>query len=266
MMQLFTYSEGSILLRLLLSHVITDFFLQPNRWVQDKRERGWKSPYLLVHALLAGALAWVFLWDVNAWPWALIIAVTHYVIDGIKLSFNRRIERSAKDEATKAKLNLSSFLVDQALHVLVLVLVWLLIIHGGDRIHWKDIFFNYRLLLCALGYLLVLSPAGYCIGMFTQRWASELNMDDSLKDVGKWIGMMERVIILTLILMHQYASIGFLITAKSLLRLVDKPDALLTGEPVKFSPRKHTEYVLVGTFLSFSVALFVGLVLISFLG
>jgi hypothetical protein len=261
MMQVFTYSEGSILLRLLLSHVITDFFLQPNSWVEHKKEKGWRSPYLLVHALLAGALAWLLLWDVHMWPWAIIISVSHYIIDGIKLSFNRRIQRSDRDEAWKAKRNLSSFLADQAAHVLVLIAVWLTIIHGGDRIQWKELLFNYRVLLCALSYLLVLSPAGYCIGMFTQRWASELNMDDSLKDVGKWIGMMERVIILTLILMHQFASIGFLITAKSLLRLVDKPEALLTGEPVHFSPRKHTEYVLVGTFLSFSVALFVGLLL-----
>lgn len=261
MMQVFTYSEGSILLRLLLSHVLTDFFLQPNSWVKDKKERGWKSVYLLIHALMAGALAWLFLWDFQAWPAALVISVSHYIIDGIKLSINRRIEISDRDESAKAKWNLSTFLADQVAHVLVIVVVWLLIIDGGDRIHWKDLFFNYKILLCAFGYLLVLSPAGYCIGMFTQRWASELSLEDSLKDVGKWIGMMERVIILTLMLMHQYAAIGFLITAKSVLRLVDKPDSLLTGEPIRFSPRKHTEYVLVGTFLSFSVALFVGLLL-----
>lgn len=43
MMQVFTYSEGSILLRLLLSHVLTDFFLQPNSWVKDRKGDG--SPY-----------------------------------------------------------------------------------------------------------------------------------------------------------------------------------------------------------------------------
>jgi len=85
-------------------------------------------------------------------------------------------------------------------------------------------------------------------------------MEDSLKDAGRWIGMLERILIITFIFINQYIGIGFLIAAKSLLRLIDKPEnAFGTSKP--FSSRKHTEYVLIGTFLSFAIAILTGLVI-----
>lgn len=265
MTPVFTYDEGSILLKLIVSHIITDFFIQPDRWIADKKNRGWKSKYLLLHSLIAGVLALVLLQDKHDLKWALFISVSHYIIDVLKITIDRRIERAASlNETAKSKKYLSSFIADQIAHCVILVFVWLSVIHGFDKIKPADTLFSYRVLLRLAGYLIILNPTGYAIGIFTRRWLNELNMQDSLKDVGKWIGMMERIIILTLVLLNQFSSIGFLITAKSLLRLIDKPDISSGAIPPVFSSRKHTEYVLVGTFLSFSVALFVG-ILINFL-
>jgi len=266
MMAMFTYTEGSILIRLVLAHLVTDFFLQPDKWVEDKRQKRWRSTYLPVHASLAGILSLLFLWDFSQWSIASIIAVTHYIIDGVKLSSDHKLDKKKPIPDGIFPKKLSSFLIDQAAHLVVTLLAWLWIIKGIQKLQIQEIIFNYHVLLYLIGYLVILNPTGYIIGMFTSRWTNELDLNDSLKDVGRWIGMMERLIILTLVLLNQFAAIGFLVTAKSLLRLIDKPEASsLANGNSKFSSRKHTEYVLVGTFLSFSIALATGMMIKLFL-
>ncbi|MET0242384.1 MAG: DUF3307 domain-containing protein [Flavitalea sp.] len=83
---MFTYEEGSLLLRLLIAHLATDFFFQPTAWVENKRKYRWKSGLLPLHAILAGALSLLFLWNLDQWPRALIISVTQYINDGKKLT------------------------------------------------------------------------------------------------------------------------------------------------------------------------------------
>lgn len=85
----------------------------------------------------------------------------------------------------------------------------------------------------------------------TARWRNEIhtqNSDrDSLASAGFWIGVLERFLIVTFILIHEYSAIGLLIAAKSLLRFGDKDEV---------HPRKQSEYILIGTLLSFCFALF----------
>ena len=120
---------------------------------------------------------------------------------------------------------------------------------------------NYQILLKVVGYLIVIGPVTYLIKFLTAKWAADVTENSNgLEDAGKWIGMLERFIVITLIFVQQYTAIGFLITAKSILRLIDKPENITAGQPQKsFSPRKHTEYVLIGTFLSFGSAILTGL-------
>jgi hypothetical protein len=63
-----------------------------------------------------------------------------------------------------------------------------------------------------------------------------------------WIPL--RTLVLTFVLFGQFQAIGFLIAAKSILRFGDK-----NGN----NPSKQTEYVLIGTLLSFTMALFIGI-------
>ena len=256
----FTYQEGSLLLRLIIAHLLTDFFLQQDRWVKEKKEKNWTSKYLWLHGLLTGIVVWILLWDNRLWWAALSIALIHTVIDGLKNQYDHRT-RKRKDPEGKTEFRL--FVIDQLCHLLALFGIWLLMIRGWDRLcqTLKMILPDYRILLRMAGYLIILEPVGYFIGFFTKRWSKELNMQDSLKDAGKWIGMMERLLILTLVYIGQFAAIGFLIAAKSLLRVIDKPDSSNKepGFAPPFSPRKHTEYVLIGTFLSFAISLGIGL-------
>ncbi|HLR77030.1 MAG TPA: hypothetical protein VK106_05175, partial [Balneolaceae bacterium] len=104
-------------------------------------------------------------------------------------------------------------------------------------------------------YLLVMRPIGFFIEKLTFRWNTELNSLDSfdgLNNAGTWIGYLERLIILTFILFGHYGAIGFLIAAKSIFRF--------NGRVHTERDRKMTEYVLIGTLLSFTLAIFTGIV------
>ena len=114
-------------------------------------------------------------------------------------------------------------------------------------------------LLSILGaYLLVIFPAGYLIGKATLRWQEEIEQIDensSLPEAGRYIGIFERILVLTFILTQNFSAIGFLIAAKSILRFSDK-----TGS----GARKQTEYVLIGTLMSFAITILLGL-LVNFI-
>lgn len=250
----FSYEEASILVRLLIAHCITDFLLQPNKWIADKRRKIWNSKYLWYHGLLTGAVAWLFVPQLNLWWVILIIIITHTITDGWKLSTEKKLGS-----------RLSFFLLDQLIHITILVIMWLWVVSGWEKMNiFIETFLpNYRILLRILGYLLMIGPVGYIIQFLTRKWFLELNPDDSLKEAGKWIGILERVLTITFIYISQFSAIGFLIAAKSILRVIDKPEKP-NGEPTlikPFSSRKRTEYVLIGTFLSFTIAILTGLVI-----
>ncbi len=251
----FSYYEGSILLRLLIAHCLTDFFLQPRYWVNDKRNKVWKSKYLWYHGILTGLIAWLFLWDINKWQAILVISVSHIIIDGLKIEIGKKINK-------KRDYDPLLFIADQLAHFLIIIFVWLFLISGWQKMNLSLHRFlpDYRILLRIFGYLLMTSPAGFLIQSITKKWIAELNMEDSLKDAGRWIGMLERILIITFIYINQFEAIGFLIAAKSLLRLIDRPENAF-GAQTPFSSRKHTEYVLIGTFLSFAIAIITGLMI-----
>ncbi len=105
----------------------------------------------------------------------------------------------------------------------------------------------------AAGFVLVIWPAAYIIRKTTERWApvvEPLN-DEGLPDAGRLIGILERILVLIFVLLNQYQAIGFLIAAKSILRF---------GERDGDHRRKQTEYVLVGTLMSFTLAIIIGII------
>jgi hypothetical protein len=254
MTSFFTDAESSLLVRLLIAHCLTDFFLQSNKWVAEKKKYTWRSSYLWYHGLLTGLLTWIFIGTLSLWWAALFIAVTHTLIDGIKLTIEKR-----------KGSGLTLFLLDQLSHIVFIVITWLFVINGWQAMNesFSAYLLERNILWRLFGYLLMAGPVGYIIQFLTRKWVYELNPEDSLKDAGKWIGILERILTLTFVYIGQFGAIGFLITAKSLLRVIDKPDKP-SNEPTltrPFSSRKRTEYVLIGTFLSFSIAIITGLVI-----
>jgi hypothetical protein len=235
-----------ILLHLLLAHILTDFVLQPTSWIAHKRKHKGKSYILFLHGLLAGLLAFIFLQQANWWYVTVFISITHYFIDWWKI-----LQKTD---------NLKYFLLDQLFHVVILIIVWLYLIQGFEKLipFLLDLLNSPDILAIIAAYLIVIFPAGFLIGKATKRWQDEIettNKKESLEAAGRYIGIFERILVLTFILTDNFAAIGFLIAAKSILRFSDKTE---TGA------RKQTEYVLIGTLMSFSITILLGLLVRQF--
>src|SRR5680860_87275 len=240
--------ENSLIisLQLLLAHILTDFVLQPKSWINHKRIHKGKSYILFLHALLAGFLAYLFLQQANWWYVALFISLTHYVIDWWKI-----LQKTD---------NLKYFLLDQLFHLIVLIIAWLYLTQGFEKLipFLLDLLNSPKILAVIAAYLIVVFPAGFLIGKATKRWQDEIettNKNNSLEAAGRFIGIFERILVLTFILTYNFAAIGFLIAAKSILRFSDKTE---TGA------RKQTEYVLIGTLMSFAITILLGLLIYYF--
>jgi len=85
--------------------------------------------------------------------------------------------------------------------------------------------------------------AGFCVGTFTQRPVDDDNPElGDLNGGGRCIGQLE-LALSCLFIIDQPAGIGFLVAAKSILRFEEAKN------------QKLAEYVLIGTLLSFSLAI-----------
>lgn len=103
-------------------------------------------------------------------------------------------------------------------------------------------------------------PAGRWIGHWTSRWASSIPEDDrkmGLPGAGLLIGRIERCLVVLFVLLQRYEAVGFLLAAKSVFRIGD-----LTNK----DERRFAEYIFVGTLLSFTTAIGIGLMALVALG
>ncbi|UII78381.1 DUF3307 domain-containing protein [Flagellimonas sp. CMM7] len=226
-------------LKLLLAHFIGDFMLQPSHWVDDKLEKKWKSKYLYWH-IGVHLLVLLVLLQFQHIGMVAIIIVTHYFIDLGKLSF------------TNEKNYRWLFVLDQILHlsVIVALVYWT----TPFEIDLKSLFGQENLLLITF-LVFVTYVSGIIMRMLLAPYIAEIIKDDdpeeggSLKNAGKYIGMLERLFVFGFIMIGQWAAIGLLIAAKSVFRF---------GDLNKGKNRKLTEYVLIGTLLSFGLAILSG--------
>lgn len=224
-----------ILIKLLLAHLIGDFLLQPTAWVLDKEKKKHKSIYLYFHILLHGILAFVLVFETKFFWFAVLLAVTHGSIDYIKLRFQTK------------KTKRFWFLLDQILHVVTIL--GITFFYTNATIDFS--FFDTNFWLVITGIVLLTKPTSIIIRNIISIWTPEKKAkDNSLENAGNYIGILERIFILCFILTHHFEAIGFLLAAKSIFRFGDLKAA---------KDRKLTEYVLIGTLLSFGIAILIGL-------
>ena len=72
----------------------------------------------------------------------------------------------------------------------------------------------------------------------------------SLENARAYIGILERLFVFAFIIKNHWEGVGFLIAAKSVFRFGDLSNA---------KNRKLIEYILIGTFLSFGLAIIIAL-------
>lgn len=248
----------SVLLMLLLGHVIGDFFLQPDSWVKDKNTRQGRSRFLYCHALVHGVIVMMILACATTTSLSgslfigLLLALVHGVIDYAKIKIGRGFKW---------------FLLDQFLHVVTLVFLWFYLYENAfsqlttltGKVDYNAFF------LVTLAYVIMLKPASIVVGEILSKWSADLNTTgqnphdkkaESLSNAGQYLGYIERVLVLTFVLNGQYTAVGFVLAAKSIFRMGDLREA---------HDRKFTEYVMLGSLFSMSIALFTGFVVAKLL-
>lgn len=227
-----------VLVKLILTHLTGDFILQPKSWVEEKEKQGAKSLKLYLHGLIHGALAWLILWDLRYWAVALSIAVVHVGIDMVKLSFQKKNNKTGW------------FLMDQLLHALSIVVLWYLFFNPDIPIGVLAENQQFWIYLTAILFLTVVCGIG--IQVLLTNWAKDIYLDKekSLPNAGRYIGILERLLVFLFVVLGRWEAIGFLIAAKSVFRFGDLKDS---------RNRKLTEYILIGTLFSFGIAIVTGI-------
>jgi hypothetical protein len=105
-----------------------------------------------------------------------------------------------------------------------------------------------------VGMVFVFYPSAFLVRRLMWRWSQEIKLhaNESLHQAGTYIGILERLFVYVFIIKGHWEAVGFLMTAKSIFRFGDLSNA---------KDRKLTEYILIGTMLSFGLATVAGLLI-----
>jgi len=223
-----------------IAHLLSDFVFQPQRWC-DKKEGSLFNSYHVYHIIIVFSCTFVLSFDLGFWKVAIFLTLTHFVIDMLK-----------SYAISKFRVRYM-FFIDQFLHILFITAIVILYEYTNGIHFLLDL--ETRTLAIIAGYIFCAKPSNIIIKFMMEAFSIQTpvenpeNKDKSLPNAGKLIGITERFLSLTLILLGKYEVVGLIIAAKSILR---------------FNDTQKTEYVLVGTLLSFSIAAFTGLA-ISFI-
>lgn len=204
------------------AHVLADFLLQPDRIARNKQRWG----VLFLHAGVHALLSWLVFGFQLPWPIPAVIFLSHFLIDFLK--------QKVRDTAC-------TFCVDQFLHIAVLAFLAL----GLAPVElWDRFELAYKPLVIFAGFVATVHGSGFVVNKVAKRLIEQNKIKvDGLKGGGQIIGQLERALIFLLVLIGQPAGIGFLVAAKSILRFKESEE------------QKLAEYVLIGTLLSFSLAI-----------
>lgn len=233
-----------LLLKLAAAHLLGDFVLQPESWAGQKRRASLLLRHLAVHA---GLLLLVALSEPTSpalWVGLALVLASHAGID----AWSSRREGAG----------LGTLATDQALHLLVLGIVVVVLrgagigAGGGGLARWLA---DWRPYLLVSGVILVAPAGAVAIGRWVQPFREALSEESrdqraGLERAGRWIGMLERLLVFAAILFRLESLVGFVIAVKAVLRLPEARE--------KWS-RELAEYYVVGTLASLAWALAVAL-------
>lgn len=226
----------------IIAHLLADYIFQPQRWSNLKRQKI-VSVHHIYHVVVVFICTYILSFDFYFWGAALIITILHFGTDVLKSHLQIKAERNNKE--------LNYFFYDQAIHLIILTTISVLYLHVGKTNYVIDI--SYEIVLITFGFILLSKPTNIFMKNIFIIFKIETPVDDtrdenasekSLPNAGKLIGIMERYLVFSLILVSQFAAVGLIIAAKSILR---------------YKSSYKNEYILVGTLLSFGIATLIGI-------
>lgn len=228
----------AFILKLILAHLAGDFLLQPQKWVAAKDVQKIRSKYLYYHIAVHGVCLLLILgFNFTFWLGMMIILLSHFGIDLTKIYL--------QSAGTKRMY----FFIDQALHFIIIALV--VRIYFPYQVHWSELFAP-GILLFLCFFIFVTKGIAVIIQLIISRWNlgewlhKEGKESEGLEKAGFYIGILERLFVFGFIALNHFEAIGFLLAAKSVFRF---------GDLTKARDRKLTEYILIGTLISFGLAI-----------
>lgn len=249
----------TLFLLVLCAHLIGDFLLQNDHLVAAKNAgRIWAH---LKHGLLITGLTWLAVHCYGlkaAFFYAVLVGLAHVLLDSAK---------SWLERGKAAGTNLFLFLLDQGLHLLALLAFSPLL---PADVPDPKVFAFYQRLRPAVPVFATATPASLAVlplekilwvavtylaavfggAVLTNRilaWLTEDAQEEKTRRLSSAIGIMERLILITLVAVDAISAVGFVLAAKSLARYQE------------LNKRDFAEYYLVGTLTSFCLSLFAGL-------
>ncbi|MBP2652908.1 MAG: hypothetical protein H6Q73_477 [Firmicutes bacterium] len=256
-----------LLALLIIGHVLVDFVLQGECM---SREKGVRKIVLLKHILqlflVSGVLAWPYFGQkLDLWGMLLALTLFHGCLDRVKTWY----------ESNNTNRQLEAFIVDQFIHIASIIVCFIPLIKdiqptASALVVWEFLAGSYpalRDITSDKAYVFIVAAAIYIFNVkgatvvtrlvlkkYDFRRIDNLAKDEciaktesnGIRNPGEAIGNLERILVLTLLLEKNYATIGLVIAAKTIARYK------------KLEEKDFAEYFLVGTLISILIAVLSG--------
>lgn len=250
---------------LLIAHMLADFTLQTDEMAQrKKKEPKFLRHHCVIYAVVMAVGCFSCMGIASAFGMIVLFAITHFLIDWVRTKYDPKYAKNGM----KA---LGSFLIDQVLHIgIILLACWLLrnqklegwLVHLTKHaelkqflreILWEGCTLD-QLLRYSLLFVMIMNPASVLVKKLSNAISAKKNVESSENDeskgddqeenhAGSIIGKLERLIIVLLVMYDGYGGIGLVLAAKSMAR------------HEKLEEPKFAEDYLVGTLSSTVIAM-----------
>ena len=245
-----------------LAHILADFSFQPDFIAKKKQD---EKKYLLLHLVIVFIIMFILTFLYVSWKQFFIVislTIIHGLIDKLKITFLN----SSIYIKYNSPLNLEIFLVDQVLHIgSIIIFIFLFQPVQLNFVFYRlsellplsnfDVIFDLPELLIIGLAVIVFNFKGSTIIVRSvlERYKSNTGKSG---DKGEAIGNLERLLVISFVILGSYSLVGLMFTAKSLIRFKD----VSSREEEDF-----VEYYLIGSFISIFLGVISGM-LIKFLG
>lgn len=239
---------SNILIAMLLSHFIGDFYLQTEQSVKKKYKHYW---WTLLHGVLytiPGIIIFLLYATKDFTVYYLVFACSHLAYDSLKFLAMNKQKKSDQQKQEEILMIDRVFFLDQFAHLLTIIIICIVYLnkHGDISVMPKVIgYVNMdanmfdKLMKASLLAIIVIQPVSITFGkLFNIKKLSSLKLKEgsdkeTIEGAGTVIGFLERIVILVLLLLQEYAAIGLVIAAKSIAR---------------FNGDVKAEFYIIGTF------------------
>ncbi len=257
-------------LLMLISHSISDFIIQSNNTVILKHRMDWKGYLYHGIGLLVSSLCMILLVELHDMPKLvsriLLIVLIHLLIDFIKEIILNYFSKFSNKEIIK-KADIVVFLFDQMLHIILILLLTnditlrfnklneflLSIMSSQDGFNQLDLKLIFMIMyisfsgayLIPIVFNLVYANVDNYTNILNDKFKKDIGINEHVEHkfidevkTGKWIGILERILITIFLYNNEIEAIGFIIAVKSLARFK------------MLDSKIFSEYYLLGTLFS----------------